>query len=120
MILELVGATNLDENLEALASGGRIAVIGVGAGATAEINLHMLMAKRGRIHGSTLRARPIEEKAIAARLVEKMVLPGFASGDLSVPVCGTFALDSAAEAYDRFQEGAKFGKIILLVSSPAV
>jgi putative PIG3 family NAD(P)H quinone oxidoreductase len=115
VILELVGAINLDENLGALATGGRIAVIGVGAGPTAEINLHKLMAKRGRIHGSTLRARPIEEKAIAARLVEKMVLPGFASGDLSVPVCGTFPLERAAEAYDRFQSGAKFGKIILEV-----
>ena len=57
-------------------------MIGVGAGAKAEIDLRKLMGKRGRIHGSTLRARPIEEKAIAARLVEKMVLPGFASGDL--------------------------------------
>jgi NADPH2:quinone reductase len=87
----------------------------VGAGAKAEINLHKLMGKRGRIHGSTLRARPIEDKAIAARLVEKQVLPGFASGDLSVPVCGTFPLDRAAEAYERFQAGAKFVKVILQV-----
>jgi NADPH:quinone reductase len=119
VILELVGAMNLDENLSALATRGRIAVIGVGAGAKAEMDLQKLMAKRGRIHGSTLRSRPIEEKAVAARLVEKMVLPGFASGDLSVPVCGTFPLDRAAEAYERFQAGAKFGKIII-VTSPAV
>jgi putative PIG3 family NAD(P)H quinone oxidoreductase len=120
VILELVGAVNLDENLDALATGGRIAVIGVGAGAAAEIKLHKLMAKRGRIHGSTLRSRPIEEKAIAARLVEKMVLPGFASGDLSVPVCGTFPLERAAEAYERFKAGGKFGKVVLTLSSPAV
>ena len=63
VILELVGAPNLSENLEALAIGGRICIIGVGAGAKTEINLHKLMIKRGRIHGSTLRARPIEEKA---------------------------------------------------------
>ena len=86
VILELVGAPNLDGNLDALAIGGRICIIGVGAGAKTEIDLRKLMGKRGRIHGSTLRNRPIEEKAIAARLVEKMVLPGFASGDLSVPV----------------------------------
>ena len=55
------------------------------------------MGKRGRIHGSTLRNRPIEEKALAARLVEKMVLPGFASGDLAVPVTQTFALDDAPD-----------------------
>jgi putative PIG3 family NAD(P)H quinone oxidoreductase len=119
VILELVGAINLDENLNALATGGRIAIIGVGAGAKAEINLQKLMAKRGRIHGSTLRSRPIEEKAIAARLVEKMVLPGFASGDLSVPLCGTFPLDRAPEAYERFKAGKKFGKIIIAMS-PAV
>ena len=80
VILELVGAPNLSENLDALAIGGRICIIGVGAGATTEIDLRKLMAKRGRIHGSTLRNRPIEEKALAARLMEKMVLPGFASG----------------------------------------
>ncbi len=113
VILELVGAINLDENLDALATGGRIAVIGLGAGAKTEIDLRKLMGKRGRIHGSTLRARAIEEKAIAARLVEKMVLPGFASGDLSVPVCAAFPLKQAADAYERFKAGAKFGKVIL-------
>jgi NADPH:quinone reductase len=115
VILELVGAPNLAENLDAIAVGGRICVIGVGAGATAEIDLRKLMGKRGRIHGSTLRNRPIEEKAIAARLMEKMVLPGFASGDLSVPVTETFALDEAPKAYERFQAGGKLGKIVLEV-----
>jgi putative PIG3 family NAD(P)H quinone oxidoreductase len=113
VILELVGAINLDENLDALATRGRIAVIGLGAGASAQIHLGKLMGKRGRIHGSTLRSRPIEEKAITARLMEKHVLPGFASGDLSVPVCATFPLDRAADAYERFKAGAKFGKVIL-------
>src|SRR4051794_1594346 len=113
VILELVGAVNLSANLDALATSGRICIIGVGAGATAEIDLRKLMGKRGRIHGSTLRSRQIEEKAIAARLVEKMVLPGFASGDLSVPVMAAFALDEAPKAYERFQAGKKFGKIVL-------
>jgi NADPH:quinone reductase-like Zn-dependent oxidoreductase len=115
VILELVGAVNLGDNLQSLETGGRITVIGMGAGAKAEINLGLVLMKRARIHGSTLRSRPIEEKAIAARLVEKMVLPGFASGDLSVPVCGTFPLERAAEAYERFKAGAKFGKIVLEV-----
>jgi NADPH:quinone reductase-like Zn-dependent oxidoreductase len=113
VILELVGAPNLSDNLDALATGGRICIIGVGAGATTEIDLRKLMGKRGRIHGSTLRNRPIEEKAIAARLMEKMVLPGFASGDLSVPVTETFSLEDAPKAYERFQAGGKFGKIVL-------
>jgi NADPH:quinone reductase-like Zn-dependent oxidoreductase len=67
------------------------------------------------VRASHLRNRPIEEKAVAARLVEKMVLPGFASGDLSVPVCATFPLDEAPQAYERFTAGAKFGKVILEV-----
>jgi NADPH:quinone reductase len=113
VILELVGAPNLAENLQALATGGRICVIGVGAGATTEIDLRALMGKRARIHGSTLRARSLEEKAMAARRVEKMVLPGFASGDLSVPVAATFPLEQAAQAYERFKAGKKLGKIVL-------
>jgi NADPH:quinone reductase-like Zn-dependent oxidoreductase len=113
VILELVGAMNLDENLDALAIGGRIAVIGVGAGARAEINLHKLMGKRGRIHGSTLRSRPIEQKAIAARLVERHVLPGFASGDLIEPVTAEYPLAEAPDAYERFKAGSKLGKIVL-------
>ena len=114
MILELVGAPNLSENLDALAIGGRICIIGVGAGAKTEIDLRKLMGKRGRIHGSTLRTRPIEEKAIAARLVEKMVLPGFASGDLSA--CRSPRRSRSRrrpQAYERFQAGGKFGKIVL-------
>jgi NADPH:quinone reductase-like Zn-dependent oxidoreductase len=113
VILELVGAPNWPGNLEALAEKGRIAVIGVGAGPKIELNLQQLMARRGRIHGSTLRARSLEDKATAARLVEKMVLPGFASGDLSVFVAATYPLDEVAAAYERFRAGAKLGKVVL-------
>jgi putative PIG3 family NAD(P)H quinone oxidoreductase len=116
VILELVGAPNLAGNMEALATGGRIAVIGVGAGARAELNLLALMGKRGRIHGSTLRARPLEEKALTARAVERHVLPLFASGALAVPIAATHPLDEAAGAYERFAAGGKLGKIVLLPS----
>jgi NADPH:quinone reductase len=115
VVLELVGAANLGDNLKALNTGGRIAVIGVGGtGPKGEINLALLMQKRARIHGSTLRARPLEEKAIAMRLVEKEVLPNFANGTLTVPVAETFELDRAEEAYTRFEAGGKLGKIVLL------
>jgi NADPH:quinone reductase len=115
VILELVGAGNLAGNLASLAVGGRIAVIGVGGtGPKAEINLGQVMQKRARIHGSTLRARPLEQKAAAARLVEREVLPGFEDGRLTVPVAETFPLDEAEQAYDRFQAGGKLGKIVLL------
>ena len=113
VILELVGAPNWPGNLEALALRGRIVVIGVGAGGKVDLDLRALMFKRARIHASTMRARPLEEKAIATRLIEKAVLPGFASGDLSVPVAATFPLDDVAAAYDRFKAGGKLGKIVL-------
>jgi NADPH:quinone reductase len=115
VVLELVGASNLAGNLSALATGGRIAVIGIGGtGPKAEINLLAVMQKRARIHGSTLRVRPLEEKAIAMRLVERQVLPHFDDGSLVVPVAATFELDQAQEAYDRFESGGKLGKIVLL------
>ena len=88
-------------------------MIGIGAGAKTELNLGILMGKRATIHGSTLRARPLEDKAATARGVERSVLPGFVSGDLSVPVCATYPLDAVAEAYERFQAGGKLGKIVL-------
>lgn len=115
VILELVGAPNMPENLQALATSGRITVIGVSAGAKSELNLLALMGKRARIFGSTLRARPLEEKAIAAREVEREVLPLFDSGALVVPVAETFPLEQAAAAYERFADGGKLGKIILTV-----
>ncbi|HEY7454764.1 MAG TPA: zinc-binding dehydrogenase [Thermoleophilaceae bacterium] len=115
VVLELVGASNLAGNLSALSTGGRIAVIGVGGtGPKGEINLAAVMQKRARIHGSTLRARPLEQKAIAMRLVEKEVLPNFESGALRVPVAETFELDRAAEAYERFTAGGKLGKIVVM------
>jgi NADPH:quinone reductase-like Zn-dependent oxidoreductase len=113
LVLELVGAPNIRGDLAALAELGRICVIGVGAGAKVELNLLALMGKRARIHGSVLRSRSLEDKAAAARRVERAVLPGFASGDLSVPVTATFTLDAVAEAYERFAAGSKLGKIVL-------
>jgi putative PIG3 family NAD(P)H quinone oxidoreductase len=115
VILELVGAPNWPANVEALANRGRIAVIGIGAGAKVELNLGMLMGRRAQITGSTQRARPLEDKALATRRVEKSVLPGFASGDLCVFVAATYPLEEAAAAYERFRQGAKFGKIVLVV-----
>lgn len=116
VILELVGAPNMMDNLRALRTGGRISVIGVGAGATVEeFPLGLLMARRGCIHGSTLRGRSLEEKAQAARAVERNVLPLFANGALRVPLHKTFPLAQAAEAYETFAAGGKLGKIVLTV-----
>jgi len=114
VILELVGAPNLAANLACLATGGRVGIVGVGAGARTEIDLRVLMGKRARIHGSTLRARPLEGKADAARRVEKEALPLLAAGRVTVPIAGTFPLDEVAAAYERFAAGGKVGKIVLV------
>jgi putative PIG3 family NAD(P)H quinone oxidoreductase len=117
VVLELVGAPNMAANLDALATGGRIVVIGVGGGAVADVNLLALMGHRARISGSTLRARPLEGKADAARAVERSVLPLLADGRVRVPVQQTFTLDDVAAAYDAFAAGGKFGKLVVLPSS---
>jgi NADPH:quinone reductase-like Zn-dependent oxidoreductase len=114
VILELVGGVNMPGNLDALAIGGRIAVIGVGAGFNAELNLLALMGKQARIHGSLLRPRPLEDKAQAARRIERHVLPLLARRALTVPIAATFPMSDPAAAYDRFAAGGKLGKIVLL------
>lgn len=113
VVLDLVGAPNLGVNLRRLATNGRIVVIGIGGGAKGEVNLGALMAARGRIMGSTLRARPLEEKAAAARRIEREVLPLVARGAITVPVGATYPLAEAAAAYERFAAGGKLGKIVL-------
>jgi putative PIG3 family NAD(P)H quinone oxidoreductase len=114
VILELVGAPNFPGNQHVLAHWGRIMVIGVGGGAKVELDLQRLMTTRGRIMASTLRVRPLEEKAAAARRVESAVLPALAAGELTVPIEATFPLADAQAAYDRFKAGSKLGKIVLV------
>jgi NADPH:quinone reductase-like Zn-dependent oxidoreductase len=114
VVLELVGGPNLPTDVEALSTGGRIAVIGVGGGASAELNLLALMGKRGRIHGSTLRARPLEDKAVATRAVERSVLPLLEAGSLQVPIAAEYPMTDARAAYEHFVGGGKLGKIVLL------
>jgi putative PIG3 family NAD(P)H quinone oxidoreductase len=113
VILELVGAPNLAENVAALNVGGRITVIGIGAGAKSELNLGALMGKRARIHGSTLRPRPLEEKAMTARALERSVLPLLADGKVVVPIAATYPLEQAERAYEHFRGGGKLGNIVL-------
>jgi NADPH2:quinone reductase len=113
VVLELVGAPNLADNVNALAVGGRIAVIGIGGGAKGELHLGALMGKRARIGGSTLRSRPLEEKALTARAMERSVLPLLESGDVRVLVTATYPLAEAEAAYERFAGGGKLGKIVL-------
>lgn len=111
-ILELVGAPNLAGDIKALGAEGRLCIIGIGAGAKGEVNLRDLMGKRIRVFASTLRARPLEQKAEAARRMERHVLP-LVGTKLRVPVAEVFPLDQAAEAYEFFAQPGKFGKVVL-------
>jgi putative PIG3 family NAD(P)H quinone oxidoreductase len=113
VVLELVGAASLPSALSALATGGRISVIGVGSGAQVELNLLELMGRRARIGGSTLRPRSRTEKARVAAAVEAHVLPLLAAGRIRVPVCSTFPMAEAEVAYERFTAGGKLGKVVL-------
>lgn len=114
VVLELIGGPNLAADVHHLATRGRIAVIGVGGGAKAELDLLNLMGRRGRIHGSTLRARPLEDKAAAARAIENSVLPLLETGAVQVPVAAEYPMADASAAYDHFAGGGKLGKILLL------
>ena len=117
VILELVGASNMAGNLAALNRSGRIVVIGVaGGGANTEVDLLTLMGKRALITGSTLRARPLEEKALVTRRAEAHAVPLLASGAVRVLVEATYPLKDAAAAYERFEQGGKLGKIVLLMA----
>jgi NADPH:quinone reductase len=115
VVLELVGAPNLAADLQALATGGRIVVIGIGGGAKADLNLGAMMGRRATVRASTLRPRPLEEKALTARALERHVLPLFERGAVRVPVAATYPLDAVADAYERFTTGGKLGKIVVEV-----
>ena len=114
VVLELIGASNMAINISSLSVGGRISIIGVGGGGSkGEIDLLALMGKRGSIHASTLRSRPLEQKAAAAALLEKASLRLFADGVFQVPLVASYPLNQVSDAYDRFRSGSKFGKIVV-------
>jgi len=115
VVLELVGAASLTSVIPALAIGGRVVVIGVsGGGGRLELSLLDLMSRRARIGGSTLRARPLEEKAEVARRMEAEVVPLLADRRAVVPLVATYPMAEATRGYERFAAGGKVGKIILV------
>lgn len=113
IVLELVGAPNLPADLDALATRGRIVVVGTGAGADASVSLRALMGRRGRILGTVLRARPLEQKALAVQTFAHEVVPQLASGRMRAIVDRVFPADDAVAAFDAMAASGKFGKILL-------
>jgi NADPH:quinone reductase len=89
-------------------------VIGVGAGARVEVDLFAVMSKRAVITGSTLRSRPLEDKALVTQRAEAHAVPLLADGAVRVLIEETYPLKDAAAAYERFAQGGKLGKIVLV------
>jgi NADPH:quinone reductase-like Zn-dependent oxidoreductase len=113
VVLELVGAPNLERDFDALAVKGRIVIVGTGAGADGQLSLLRLMAKRARLIGTVLRARPLEEKAAAVQAFAREVVPHLASGRMVPLVDRVFPAAEAAAAFDRMAEAGKLGKVLL-------
>lgn len=113
VILDMVGRAYLAANLEALRPGGRLVQIAVQSGARAEIDLAKVMMKRLVVTGSTLRARPADEKARLAAEVEARVWPWVAAGQVRPVIEAILPLGEAAEAHRRLEAGGHVGKFIL-------
>ena len=113
VILDPVGAGYLQDNLQLLGLNGRLVLIGLMGGARAELDLAALMMKRVRLIGSTLRARPLLEKAEVMRQMEQKLWPHFAAGEISVTIDSVLPITRAAEAHSLLASDQTVGKVIL-------
>lgn len=117
VVLDLVGAPYLTRNLDVLATGGRLVVIATQGGHRAEIDLTTMMVKRISLHATTLRSRPLEEKAAVVASVRDHVWPLVADGGVRPVVQATFALTEAAQAHRVLEESGHVGKLLLLTGA---
>jgi len=115
VILDHLGASYLAQNIKALATGGRLALIGVMGGRKAELDLGRVLTQRLAIMGSTLRPRPVEEKAAIIRQFEKEAMPHFASGRIVPLIHRVYPLEQAAEAHRAMEASEHFGKLVLRI-----
>lgn len=113
VILDHIGAAYLEKNLKALATYGRLLVIGIMQGSNATVNLGQLMLRRQRIIGSVLRARPPTEKAAIIDRFRQSVMPYFVNGSIMPLIDSLYPLEQAADAHRHMEAGAHFGKIVL-------
>ncbi|HSK24301.1 MAG TPA: zinc-binding dehydrogenase [Egicoccus sp.] len=113
VVVELVGAPHVPGDLEVLATGGRVVVVGVGAGSKVEVPLLALMGKRARLIGTVLRARSIPEKAAVVAAFEREVLPHLASGAVHPIVDAVYPAEAVRDAFDHLETPGKAGKILL-------
>jgi putative PIG3 family NAD(P)H quinone oxidoreductase len=113
VVLDIVGAEYLDRNLSVLAAAGRLVVIGLQGGRTAELDLAALMAKRGALIATTLRMRPAAEKATIVAAVREHVWPLIESGDVRPVVDRVLPMSAAAEAHRVIEASEHVGKVLL-------
>ena len=114
VILDIMGAPYLQRNLDALATGGRLMVISIRGGGRAEADLGLLMRKRASILASTLRARPVTEKALVVAAVREQIWPLVSSGQVSPVIERTLPMADAADAHRLLDDGSHVGKILLV------
>ncbi len=112
-IIDHIGAAALSSNIAALATTGRLVLVGLLSGAKAEINLGVLLRKRITVVGTTLRARPLEEKIAVTQRFAKRVVPWLARGVVRPVVDQVFPFEQVREAQERLESNAGLGKIIL-------
>lgn len=115
VVLDVVGAPYWAGNLASLALKGRMVMVGTMGGATLEVNLGALMGKRLRLHGTTLRLRPLEEKIALTQQFVRHVLPLLADGRIHSVVDRIFPLEEVSEAHRYMESNANFGKIVLTI-----
>ncbi len=115
VILDMVGGSYIQRNLEAIAADGRIAQIAFQQGSKTELDLLPLLMKRVTLTGSTLRARPIEMKARLAAALQANVLPLLSRAEARPLIDSTFAFDKVADAHARMDGGSHTGKIVLVM-----
>lgn len=116
VILDVVGGPALGDHVRMLREGGRLVIIGTLGGADGELPIGALMARRGRIIGTTLRSRPHEAKRGIVEATRYLVWPLLASGELRVPVHARLPLERAEDAHALLREGGHLGKVILEVA----
>jgi len=119
VILDNMGASYLARNVAALATGGRLVVIGLQGGTRAELDLGALMGKRATVMVTSLRSRPVQEKAAIVAAVVENVWPLVASGALRPVVDRVLPIQSAAAAHEVVEAGQNVGKVVLRVMAAA-
>jgi len=114
VILDNMGAKYLDRNVQALAVNGRLAIIGLQGGIKAELNIAALLGKRAAISATSLRARPLGEKAAIVAAVREHVWPLIASGQVRPVVDRELPMSEAAAAHQVVEDSGHIGKVLLV------